>query len=113
MIVLDIMKLPGKLTRSELKRKIVIVAKKQAQNLDRLIEFMEAHADLQKRKVLLIDDEADLASVRFVRKRGQQAIEQGAIAEKMDDLRRMVEGIAFLQVTATPYSLYLQPEGYV
>lgn len=112
MIVLDIMKLPGKLTRSELKRKIVIVAKKQAQNLDRLIEFMEAHADLQKRKVLLIDDEADLASVRVVRKRGQQAIEQGAIAEKMDDLRRMVEGIAFLQVTATPYSLYLQPEGY-
>ncbi|WP_215767524.1 Z1 domain-containing protein [Gluconobacter cerinus] len=112
MIVLDIMKLPGKLTRSELKRKIVIVAKKQAQNLDRLIQFMEDHADLQQRKVLLIDDEADLASIRFMRKRGQPAIEQGAIAEKIDYLRRMVKGIAFLQVTATPYSLYLQPENY-
>ncbi len=112
LIVLDIMKLPGKLTRSELKRKIVIVAKKQAQNLDRLIEFMNAHETLKNRKVLLIDDEADLASVRFVRKRGQPDIEQGAIAEKMDDLRRMVSGMAFLQVTATPYSLYLQPEDY-
>lgn len=112
MIVLDIMKLPGKLTRSELKRKIVIVAKKQAQNLTRLNDFMDTHSALKKRKVLLIDDEADLASVRFVRKKGQQNVEQGAIAEKMDDLRRMVDGIAFLQVTATPYSLYLQPEGY-
>lgn len=112
LIVLDIMKLPGKLTRSELKRKIVVVAKKQAQNLDRLIEFMNAHEALKGRKVLLIDDEADLASVRFVRKRGQPDIEQGAIAEKMDDLRRMVSGMAFLQVTATPYSLYLQPEDY-
>lgn len=112
LIVLDIMKLPGKLTRSELRRKIVVVAKKQAQNLDRLIEFMDAHDALKDRKVLLIDDEADLAGVRFVKKRGQQDVEQGAIAEKMDDLRRMVSGIAFLQVTATPYSLYLQPEGY-
>ena len=112
MIVLDIMKLPGKLTLSELKRKIVIVAKKQAQNLTRLNDFMEAHSVLKKRKVLLIDDEADLASVRFVRKKGQPNIEQGAIAEKMDGLRRMVDGVAFLQVTATPYSLYLQPEGY-
>lgn len=112
LIVLDIMKLPGKLTRSELRRKIVVVAKKQAQNLDRLIEFMDAHDALKDRRVLLIDDEADLAGVRFVKKRGQQDVEQGAIAEKMDDLRRMVSGIAFLQVTATPYSLYLQPEGY-
>ena len=30
----------------------------------------------------------------------------------MDHLRRLVAGISFLQVTATPYSLYLQPENY-
>lgn len=111
-IVLDIMKMPGKLTRSELSRKIVIVAKKQAQNLSKLTEFLNNHAALKGRRVLLIDDEADLASVRFVRKRGEASIEQGRIAEQMDELRRMVEGIAFLQVTATPYSLYLQPKGY-
>ncbi|MER8802245.1 Z1 domain-containing protein [Mesorhizobium sp. M0998] len=111
-IVLDIMKLPGKLTRSELRRKIVVVAKKQARNLDRLIEFMETHDGLQNRKVLLVDDEADLASVRFVRKNGENDIKQGTIADQIDRLRDISGDVAFLQVTATPYSLYLQPEGY-
>ncbi|WP_157884512.1 Z1 domain-containing protein [Acetobacter oryzifermentans] len=111
-LVLDIMNLPGTLRRSELRRKIVIVAKKQARNLDRLIEFISNHNDLRNRKVLLIDDEADLASVRFVRKKGDQNISQGTIADQIDQLRQMTQGIAFLQVTATPYSLYLQPEGY-
>ena len=112
LMVLDIMKMPGKLTRNELRRKIVVVAKKQAQNLDRLIQFIDDNAALKDGRLLLIDDEADLASVRFVRPKGQADIEQGKIAERMDDLRRMVSKIGFLQVTATPYSLYLQPEGY-
>ena len=112
LLVLDIMKMPGTLTRSELRRKIVVVAKKQAQNLDRLVEFINDNGSLKNGKILLVDDEADLASIRFVRLTGQAAIEQGRIAERMDDLRRMVSQIAFLQVTATPYSLYLQPDGY-
>ena len=112
LMVLDIMKMPGKLRRSELSRKIVVVAKKQAQNLDRLLDFLSTNEALHDRRVLLIDDEADLASVRFVRRTGQTVVEQGRIAEQMDDLRRIVDGIAFLQVTATPYSLYLQPEEY-
>jgi hypothetical protein len=111
-LVLDIMKLPGKLTRSELSRKIVIVAKKQARNLERLIEFMKAQDALQNRKILIVDDEADLAGVRFVAKRGEGTIEQGKIASQIDDLRDLAQDISFLQVTATPYSLYLQPEGY-
>jgi hypothetical protein len=112
LLVLDIMKLPGKLTRGELRRKIVVVAKKQARNLDKLIDFMKAHEGLQNRKVLLVDDEADLASVRFVRKGGESTVRQGTIADQIDELRGMVKDIAFLQVTATPYSLYLQPEDY-
>jgi len=111
-LVLDIMNLPGTLRRSELRRKVVIVAKKQARNLDRLIEFINDHEDLHDRKVLLIDDEADLASVRFVRKIGDPKINQGTIADQIDQLRDVTQGIAFLQVTATPYSLYLQPEDY-
>ncbi|GAA4106889.1 Z1 domain-containing protein [Aminobacter aganoensis] len=111
-LVVDIMNLPGTLRRSELRRKVVIVAKKQARNLDRLIEFIDAHEDLHDRKVLLVDDEADLASVRFVRKTGDPNINQGTIADQIDKLRDKTQGIAFLQVTATPYSLYLQPEGY-
>jgi hypothetical protein len=61
---------------------------------------------------LIVDDEADLASIRFVRKKDEPDVEQGKIAEKMDALRRLVGKVAYLQVTATPYSLYLQPENY-
>ena len=111
-LVLDIMNLPGKLTRSELRRKIVVVAKKQAKNMERLIVFMNAHDGLQNRRVLIVDDEADLASVRFVRKNGQASVSQGIIADQIDQLRDLSRGVAFLQVTATPYSLYLQPKGY-
>lgn len=111
-MVVDIMNQPGTLRRSELRRKVIIVSKKQARNLERLLEFIEAHEDLQNRKVLIVDDEADLASVRFVRKAGNSAVIQGTIANQIDQLREMTAEIAFLQVTATPYSLYLQPEGY-
>lgn len=110
--VYDIMKLPEKLTGSELRRKIVIVAKKQAQNLDRLLKFVGENVPLKSGKVLIVDDEADLASVRFVKAKGKDAIEQGKIAAKMDTLRNLAETVVFLQVTATPYSLYLQPEDY-
>lgn len=113
-LVLDIMNLPGKLAQSELKRKIIIVAKKQKRNLERLIEFMKTEKSLHDRRVLLVDDEADLASVRFVRKKGDADFTQGSIAGQLDELRTLADnvGVAFLQVTATPYSLYLQPDGY-
>ena len=112
LIVLDIMNQPGKLTRSELRRKIVIVAKKQVHNLARLIDFVKNQPGLQKRKVLIVDDEADLASIRFVKNKDDPDIVQGRIASQMDELRDLSDGIAFLQVTATPYSLYLQPANY-
>ncbi len=112
LLVLDIMKLPDNLTESELNRKIVIVAKKQIQNLKRLIKFITKYAVLKSRHVLLVDDEADLVSVRFVAPEEELTVTQGKIAEQMDKLRTMLETIAFLQVTATPYSLYLQPDDY-
>jgi len=113
-LVLDIMNVPGKLAQSELKRKIVIVAKKQKRNLERLIDFMKNEKSLHDRRVLLVDDEADLASIRFVKKKGDTTFTQGSIAGQLDELRTLADnvGVAFLQVTATPYSLYLQPEDY-
>ncbi len=112
-LVIDIMKQPGKLARSERRRKLVIVAKKQAQNLERILQFFDTdYPDLKHKRVLIVDDEADLASVRFVRKKDQPDVEQGKIADKMDTLRRLVAKVAYLQVTATPYSLYLQPDDY-
>jgi hypothetical protein len=112
-LVHDIMNLPGRLTKGELQRKFILVAKKQAANLKRVLEFFkESYPDLKNRRILLIDDEADLASVRFVKKREAPDVEQGAIATQLDELRRVVSKVAILQVTATPYSLYLQPEKY-
>ena len=111
--IYDIMNMPSELTSFETRQKLIFVAKKQYKNLERILNIFEAdqHA-FNKRKVLLIDDEADLASIRFVKKKDDDNIEQGKIAQQIDELRKMVADIAFLQVTATPYALYLQPDEY-
>lgn len=112
-MLFDIMSAPDELTKSELRRKIIIVAKKQVHNLDRIQElFDDKYPELKSKRVLLIDDEADMASVRFTKKKGEEEYNQGAIANQMDQLRETLPGIAFLQVTATPYALYLQPDNY-
>jgi hypothetical protein len=91
----------------------VIVAKKEHNNMRRLIElFTTAHPELRDKRVLIVDDEADFASVRFAKKRGSAEINQGRIADQMDELRRELSRCSFLQVTATPYALYLQPDEY-
>jgi hypothetical protein len=122
-ILFDIMEAPQTMTKSELRRKMIIVAKKQNKNLERLLHlFSKQYPELQKKRLLLVDDEADMASVRFVKnkkkdgqKRDDRAgdLVQGTIAQQMDDLRALVGATAYLQVTATPYALYLQPEEYV
>lgn len=112
-MLFDIMAAPLPLTKSELRRKIVIVAKKQAQNLERIQKLFDIdHPSLKERRVLLVDDEADMASVRFAKKKGEDVYDQGTIANQMDTLRGTIRDVSFLQVTATPYALYLQPENY-
>lgn len=112
-VLFDIMSAPDPLTKSELRRKIITVAKKQAQNLSRIQKlFEEKYPALKDRRVLLVDDEADMASIRFSKKKGDDDYDQGTIANQMDELRRKISRISFLQVTATPYALYLQPENY-
>ncbi len=112
-MVFDIMSAPDRLTKSELRRKLVIVAKKEVNNLERIKTLLTVtYPELRTKRVLLVDDEADMASVRFAKKRGEADYDQGAIANQLDDLRRTLGSIFFLQVTATPYALYLQPESY-
>jgi hypothetical protein len=56
----------------------------------------------------MIDDEADLASVSFRKTHGVSGA--GVISQQIDKLRDIVAKSAYLQVTATPYALYLQPD---
>lgn len=106
-------------------RKTVIVCKKQATNLAHLIEmFSEKSPFLKKKRVLIIDDEADFASrnYRNVRLQAQnnadgepiaqeRETEMAKISQQIDDFRKIPEFCRYLQVTATPYCLYLQPQG--
>lgn len=107
--VFDIMTLPDQLTKYELNRKLVFVVKKEDDNMRRLLEaFMVKYPELRKKKILIIDDEADLASVSGRKIGGIPT--SGTISRQIDELRSSVADSSFLQVTATPYSLYLQPE---
>ncbi len=106
--VFDILAVPD-LTPYELSRKLIIVVKKEDDNLKRLLSlFRDRFPELRQKSVLIIDDEADLASVSFRRTNGISL--PGVISQQIDQLRASVTSSAFLQVTATPYALYLQPD---
>ena len=72
-----------------------------------LEKLANVYPDLREKRVLIIDDEADYASVSF--RKHAEAVEIGRISSQIDELRNIVKKVDYLQVTATPYSLYLQP----
>lgn len=107
--VFDIMTAPA-LTPYELNQKIIFIVKKEDDNLERLLDTVKSkYPSLREKKVLIIDDEADLASVSFKKEKGG-TVGVGTISRQIDELRGLVVDSDFLQVTATPYSLYLQPD---
>lgn len=106
----DIMTVPGGLTGFELAQKLIFVAKKQSDNLDPLRELIRTtYPALASKRALIVDDEADYASVGF---KNSQAtgLQANVTTQRIDNLRSIFRSSAFLQVTATPYSLYLQPD---
>ena len=107
----DIMAFPENMVRYELNQKLIIVAKKQIDNLKRTLKILtEIYPDLKQKKILIVDDEADYASISFHKEKDNGQIEQGTIGKQIDEIRSQVAQYSFLQVTATPYSLYLQPD---
>src|SRR5665213_2229429 len=106
----DILELPDRLTQFELNQKLIFVVKKQTDNLDRLSEaLLQTYPQLAERRILIIDDEADNASIGYVQDK-VLGLQLRTIASQIDEFRRALPNASFLQVTATPYSLYLQPE---
>ena len=59
---------------------------------------------------MIIDDEADFASVGFSKK--DEVFDLRKIAADINEIRGTLDDCRFIQVTATPYSLYLQPESF-
>lgn len=112
MQVFDIMSLPTNLRKFELSQKLAFIVKKETKNMDRLNNALfELYPDLASKRILFIDDEADFASVAFEHKKESDITEMKVISGKIERLRgKLINNASFLQVTATPYSLYLQPE---
>lgn len=110
----DIMSLPEDLRKFELNKKIVIVVKKEKKNVERLTKALfELYPVLSKRQMMIIDDEADYASVVYDKDKDKNLTELKVIASQLDQIKREIPTAAYLQVTATPYSLYLQPDSEV
>ena len=79
MQIFDIMHVPENLISWELNQKIVMVVKKEKNNLNRTFRaLMETYPDLKNKKILIIDDEADLASISY-HKKGQFTATQAII----------------------------------
>lgn len=109
--IYDILGLPERLTQFELNQKLIFVVKKQTHNLERLSDaLLHTYPQLAERHILIIDDEADNASIGYVQDT-ELGLQLRTIASQVDELRRTLPNTSFLQVTATPYSLYLQPIG--
>lgn len=107
--IYDILNLPDNLVQFELDQKLIIIVKKETNNLTRLhAALTETYPQLNKKKTLIIDDEADYASIGF-KKTKKEIFEINKIAGQIDETRKIIKDSSFLQVTATPYSLYLQP----
>jgi hypothetical protein len=110
--IYDIMQCPDEFTSFELDSKLIFIAKKETNNIERLTHLFTSQCPAMAGKhILIVDDEADSATIGYSRKAG--IIEANKIAKQISDFRTALPSCAFLQVTATPYSLYLQPTDVV
>jgi len=107
--IFDIMCIPKEMSKFELDKKLIIVVKKEKNNLPKMIEFIEKYSLEGRKKCLIIDDEADFCSIGYEKNKEMEDYDLRRIASQINSLRNHID-CRFVQVTATPYSLYLQPE---
>lgn len=88
-------------------QKNIFITYKNTTRLQYLIKLFNTTA-LKDKKVLIIDDEADFVSRAFYQKNSN--IDAGKIALLIDQFAQIPAFCRYLQVTATPYSLFLQPD---
>lgn len=91
--------------------KFIIVCKKEDTNLQYLNEIFENSEILRSKKILVCDDEADFASRNYYQRKGEISLMK--IADHIEHFITLPCVCRYLQITATPYSLYLQPDGSI
>lgn len=92
--------------------KFILVVKKEDTNMKYLIELFANNDELREKRVLVCDDEADFASRNYYREKGgKRDLGLLAIAEHIHTFVSLPRCCRYLQITATPYSLFLQPDG--
>lgn len=91
--------------------KFIIVVKKENTNLAYLNDMFENNELLRSKKVLVCDDEADFASRAYYQRKGELSLLK--IAEHIENFIKLPFFCRYLQITATPYSLFLQPDGTI
>lgn len=123
-VIEDIMATRSNYSKSGMRNaKIVWVVKKEKKNMDHLIARFENDPRLKDKRVLIVDDEADFASRNYRNVQlgvknddngkpiaQDSETELAVISRQIDDFRRMSDAWRYLQVTATPYCLFLQPD---
>ncbi len=93
------------------RRKLIIIARKDHENMRRLLElFSERRADLLSRRVLIIDDdESELGALPFAKGQSGDAMLDTRLARDIETFRRMLRAPAFLHVVASASTLFFQP----
>lgn len=107
--VSDIMKFNTRISGYQLEQKNIIIAKKEKNNINRLIDFINNYS-INEKKCLIIDDEADTKGIGYNKVKGEDEYTLRMVSSKVNEMRGTLDGCVFVEVTATPYALYLQPE---
>ena len=109
-VVSDIMKCNTRISGYQLEQKNIIIAKKEKNNINRLIDFIKDYSIGERSRCLIIDDEADTTGIGYYKVKGEDEYSLRMVSSKVNEMRGTLDGCVFIQVTATPYALYLQPE---
>ena len=97
-------------------KKRIVVVKKQADNVDRMNMFIEQLVKQGTyKRILIVDDEADITSIGYEKRKQQDELSLRRISGAINTMRKQLHSTiehVLMQVTATPYALYLQPEAF-